>query len=163
MHEPKIAVNPPFFIGPLAPGFRVPPGDAKALSTNKFIYDLLSARNKVETPTVGFVDVRDVAIGLVKGQKSQGKHRIIFGGEWFTYQQAVDYIASIHPELKPRLATAIQTPQRKSPLDISKAALVLGLAPRSWEETVRDAVEDLLKLKESWIEQGVEVEGDNGV
>jgi nucleoside-diphosphate-sugar epimerase len=145
-------VNPPFFIGPLAPGFRVSPGDKAGLSTNKFIYDLLFAENKAETPALGFVDVRDVAIGLVKGQKTQGKHRIVFGGPWFSYEEAIDYIASIHPELKGRLATvATPTVQKSSRLDISKAEVVLNLTPRPWKETIRDAVEDLLKLERSWI------------
>jgi len=155
-------LNPPFFIGPFAPGFRVPPGDRAALSTNTFIYDLLFAGNKTDTPPVGFVDVRDVAIALVKGQKTPGKHRILFGGEWFTLEEAIDYIASIHPELKDRLATASPTAQKNSLLDISKAALVLGLTPRSWKESVRDGVEDLLKLEESWIAQGIEIKTVEG-
>lgn len=150
-------LNPPFFIGPLAPGFRVPPGDKQALSTDEFIYNLLSPQNKVDTPASGFVDVRDVAIGLVKGQKTQGRHRIIFGGQWFTYEEAIDYIAEIHPELKHRLATANPTIHKKSRLDISKAELVLNLKPRPWKESVHDAVEDLLKLEKSWIAQGTEV------
>lgn len=155
-------LNPPFFIGPLAPGFRVPPGDKKALSTDEFIYDLLFPENKVETPVVGFVDVRDVAICLVRGQKTQGKHRIIFGGQWFTYEEAINYISSVHPELKDRLATATPTAQKSSVLDISKAELVLNLTPRPWKETIRDAVEDLLKLEESWVAQGVEVKTHSG-
>jgi nucleoside-diphosphate-sugar epimerase len=152
-------VNPPFFIGPLAPGFRVPPGDRSALSTDEFIYNILFAENKVDTPPIGFVDVRDVAIGLVKGQKTPGKHRIVFGGEWFTLEEAIDYIASIRPELKDRLATASPTAQRDSLLNISKAALVLGLTPRSWKETIREGIDDLLKLEESWIAQGIEIKG----
>lgn len=158
----QITVNPPFFIGPFAPGFRVPPGDRKALSTNEFIYKLLFAENKVDTPPVGFVDVRDVAIGLVKGQKAPGKHRIVFCGEWFTFEEAIEYIASIHPELRGRLATASLTAQKNSILDNSKAALVLGLTPRSWKESVRDGVDDLLKLEKSWIAQGIEVKGSSG-
>lgn len=153
-------MNPPFFIGPLAPGFRVPPGDKAALSTDEFIYKLLFAKNKVDTPALGFVDVRDVAIGLVKGQKIPGKHRIVFGGEWFTFEEAITYIENIHPELKGRLATASATAQKTSVLDISKAALVLGLTPRSWKETVRESVDDLLKLEESWIAQGIEIKAD---
>jgi hypothetical protein len=129
------------------------------LSTNKLIYNLLSPGNKVETPAMGFVDVRDVAIGLVRGQKTQGKHRIVFGGEWFTYEEAIDYIVTLHPELQGRLATTTPTAQKNSLLDISQAALVLGLTPRPWRVTVHDAVESLLKLEKSWIEQGVEVEG----
>lgn len=127
------------------------------MSTNKFIYDLLFAKNKVDTPAMGFVDVRDVAVGLVKGQKTPGKHRIVFGGEWFTLKEAIDYIASIHPELKDRLATASPTTQKNSLLDISKAALVLDLTPRSWKESVRDGVEALLELEKSWIAQGLEI------
>jgi len=155
-------VNPPFFIGPLAPGFRAQPGDKAALSTDQFIYNLLFAENKVDTPTIGFVDVRDVAIGLVKGQKIFGKHRIVFGGEWFTFEEAVAYIASIRPQYKDRLATASPSAQKNSLLDNSKAALVLGLTPRPWKETIRDAVDDLLKLEESWIAQGIEVKAGGG-
>jgi len=150
-------LNPPFFIGPLAPGFRVPPGDRKALSTDEFIYKLLFAENKVETSVLGYVDVRDVAIGLVRGQKTPGKHRILFGGEWFTLQEAIDYIASVRPELKDRLATASPTGQKNSHLDNSKAALVLDLTPRSWKESVRGAVDDLLELEKSWIAQGIDI------
>ena len=150
-------MNPPFFIGPFAPGYRVPPGDRSALGTNQLIYNLLFAENKVDTPAFGFVDVRDVAIGLVKGQKTLGKHRIVFGGEWFTFEEAVAYIASIRPQLKDRLATASPTAQRNSLLDVSEAALVLGLTPRPWKETIREAVDDLLKLEESWIAQGIEI------
>lgn len=156
----QITVNPPFFIGPLAPGLRVPPGDTGALSTDKFIYDLLFAENRVETPAVGFVDVRDVAIGLVKGQKTPGKHRIVFSGEWFTFEEAIDYIASIRPELKGRLATTSKTAQKNSLVDNSKAALVLDLTPRSWKESIQDAIDDLLKLEKSWIEEGIKIKGD---
>ena len=108
---------------------------------------------------MGFVDVRDVAIGLVRGQKTPGKHCIIFGGEWFTYEEAIAYITSMHPELEGHLATATPSSQRKSLLDISKAALVLDLTPRLWKTTIHDAVEDLLKLEKSWIEQGIEAKG----
>ena len=155
-------MNPPFFIGPLAPGFHVPPGDKSALSTDKFIYNFLFPENKVDTPAMGCVDVRDVAIGLVKGQKTPGQHRIVFGGEWFTFEEAIAYIASIHPELKDRLATASATAQKSSILDISKAALVLDLTPRPWKETIREGVEDLLKLEKSWVAQGIEIKGDGG-
>ena len=155
-------MNPPFFIGPLAPGFRVPLGDKAALSTDKFIYDLLFPDHKVDTPVLGFVDVRDVAIGLVKGLKIPGKHRIVFGGEWFTLEEAIAYIASIHPELKGRLATASATAQKASILDISKAALILDLTPRSWKESIREGIDDLLKLEKSWIAEGIEVKVDGG-
>ena len=127
------------------------------MSTDEFIYKLLFAENKVDTPPTGFVDVRDVAIALVKGQKTSGRHRIVLGGEWFTLGEAIEYIASIHPELKGRLATASPTAQKNSLLDNSKAALVLGLTPRSWKESVRDGVDDLLKMERSWIAQGIEV------
>lgn len=158
MAQHRIAVNPPFFTGPFAPGFRASPGDRGALSTNGLIYSLLFAGKEVDTPTSGFVDVRDVAIGLVKGQKLQGKHRIVFGGEWFTYEEAIDYIASIHPELKDRLATANPTAQKNSLWDISAAESLLGLTPRPWKESIRGAVDDLLKLEKSWIAQGVEID-----
>jgi len=153
-------LNPSFFIGPLAPGFCIPPGNKTIVHANEYIYDLLFAEKTVNTPVVGFADVRDVAIGLVKGQKTPGKHRIIFGGEWFTFKEAIDYIAEIHPELKDRLATASPTTQKNSYLDISGAALVLGLTPRSWKESIRDTVEDLLKLERSWIAQGIEIRAD---
>ena len=155
-------MNPPRFIGPLAPGFRVPPGDKAALGTNQFLYHLLFAENKIGTPPTGCVDVRDVAIGLVKGQKTPGKHRIVFGGEWFTFEEAIAYLASIRPELKARLATAYPVTQKSSILDISKAALVLGLTPRSWKETIREGIDDMLKLEESWIARGIEIKAGGG-
>jgi nucleoside-diphosphate-sugar epimerase len=156
-------VNPPFFIGPLAPGFRVPPGDKTALSTDEILYNLLFAENKVDTPPLGFVDVRDVAIGLVKAQKTPGRHRIVFGGEWFTLEEAIAYIASIRPELKDRLATASPTAQENTLLDLSKAALVLDLTPRPWKETIREGIDDLLKLEKSWIAQGIVISAAGGI
>lgn len=132
------------------------------MSTGELVYNFLFAENTVNTPRSGCVDVRDVAIGLVKGQRTPGKHRIVFGGEWFTYEEAIDYIASIRPELKDRLATASPTTQKNSLVDNSKAAVVLDLTPRSWKESVRDGVDDLLKLEKSWIAQGIEIKAGGG-
>src|SRR5882762_3391616 len=122
-------------MGPYAPGSVITPGDSNALSTNIMIYNLLVPKSKATTPNFGFVDVREVAAGIVAGIRTPGRNRILLTGEWFDYKDAVEYIAAIRPELKNRLATPIPTGQTEGVIGNARAQQILGLPPaRSWKE-----------------------------
>jgi len=156
-------VNPPFLIGPFAPGFCVPPGDLAALGTNRYIYNLLFENDMLFTPACGFVDVRDVAIGLVKSLNTTGRHRIIFGGEWFTLEEALIFIAKSTKRNRNQLAFTREIDPKRFHLDNSKAAHILGLTPRPWRETIQETVAYLLKLEKSWIDQRITIGADGSI
>lgn len=107
---------------------------------------------------LGFVDVRDVTAGLIAGIKAPGRNRVPFTGEWFELKDAVEYIASVRPELKGRLANIVPTGQTKAIVDTSKALKVLGLKSRPWKETVLQTIDFLVKLEKDWQEQGVDID-----
>lgn len=145
-------------LGPNAPGQNIPLGDAKPLSTNLSLYNILLPDTKFRTIPVGFVDVRDVAAALIAGTKVTGRNRIPFTGEWFELKDAVDYVASIRPELKSRLANIVPTGQTKAMVDTSKALKALGVKPRPWKETVIETIDFLVKLEKDWQARGVDLD-----
>jgi nucleoside-diphosphate-sugar epimerase len=151
-------VNPPYFLGPNAPGQLVAPGDVNALSTNLRLYNILFPDTKDITP-VGFVDVRDVARALVAGIKTPGRNRILLTGEWFDYADAIDYLASVRPELIPRFGTVTHGAQRASIVDNSRAYEILGIPPVTpWRTLVIDSIDTLLQAEKDWEKAGIDVE-----
>lgn len=155
-----MSVLPPFFIGPYAPGLIIQPGSLQSLSTSALIYNLLLPDSKSQTSPFGYVDVRDVAAALIAGIKTQGKNRILISGEWFEHKDAVDYIASVRPELKDRLPTnLVPTGQTKGVVDNSRAVEVLVIPRvRAWEESVVDAVDAILTVEKDWIAKAVDLQ-----
>ncbi|KAF9644895.1 NAD(P)-binding protein [Thelephora ganbajun] len=154
-------INPTYFIGPFAPAAIIPPGDINALSTNIFIYNALLPDSKSTTFNIGFIDVRDVAEGLIAGINTPGKTRNLFTGEWFELRDAVEYIGTLHPELKtPTLALSGQT---DSIVVYEPALKRLGLTRRPWKDSVREAAEAVLQIEKDWIAQGVDVEAEGGL
>lgn len=152
-------MNPPLFYGPFAPALRITPGDSNALSTNLNLYNLLVSDSKATTPTIGFVDVRDVAGGIIAGIDTPGRNRVLLTGEWFEYKDAVEYIASVRPELKGRLANPIPTGQTDGLIDNTKAQQVLGIPPaRSWKKSLIEAVDNLVQLEKDWVAAGVDLD-----
>lgn len=151
-------LNPSYFIGPNAPGQIVTPGDLNALSTNLKLYNILFPDTKDTTP-IGFVDVRDVARGLVAGIKISGRNRILLSGEWFDYADAINYISNVRPELLPRLGTVTRTGQKASPVDNSRAYEILGVPPViPWETSVIETVNTLIQAEKDWEKAGIDVE-----
>ena len=159
--EMEIAtVNPPFFVGPMAPEWAVPAPALSALSTNYFLYDLLR-RSGPEQLSPATVDVRDVATALVLALSAPptskvGRKRFPLSGEWYGARAAADYLAEVRPDLKGRLSEAAKNagPTRKNVLDTSRSEEVLGLKYTDWHKTVLDGVEYLLELEENWKSQG---------
>jgi len=153
-------LNPPIFIGPYAPGFILEPGNIGSLSTNKVIYDALLLPNSIAaTPWYGYVDVRDVAGGLVAGIKVQGKNRVLINGDWFDHAEAVKHIATARPELEDRLPILTASGQTKGVIDNTRAMKILGIPPvKPWKESVLDAVDTLIAVEKDWGEAGVDVD-----
>lgn len=146
------------FLDPNAPGQKIAPGDNKALNTNLALHNLLLPDSKVQTFPFGYVDVRDVAAGLIAGIKVLGRNRIPLTGEFFDLKEAVEYVSSVRPELKGRLATIPPSGQTNVVVDTSKESDVLGVKPRAWKDTVIQTIDYLLQLEKDWEGQGVDLE-----
>ncbi|GBE80659.1 Putative uncharacterized oxidoreductase [Sparassis crispa] len=154
-------VNPPYFIGPFALGFRAPDGAISAMSSNELIYRLLQPDWEVNA-FGRTVDVRDVARGLVNALKAPtnvGRKRILMSGEWFSWKDAVEFIAAERPELKPRLAASAfkAVPAPPTAIDNTRAKEVLGLEMTPWKTSVLDAVDSLVQLEKEWIKKGLTI------
>jgi nucleoside-diphosphate-sugar epimerase len=130
-----------------------------ALSTNLILYNLLIPDSKVTTPFAGFIDVRDVAAAIIRGIKTPGRVRALLTGEWFDLKDAADYIASVRPELKDRLADPARSDDEKGVIDNTRAYEALGLSPvMPWRESVLETIDVLLKVEKDWVAQGIDIE-----
>lgn len=117
--------------------------------------------SKSTTFNVGYVDVRDVALALIAGINTPGKTRNMLTGEWFELKDAVEYIGTLHPELKiPELAL---NGRSDSIVAYEPALKRLGLTRRSWKDSVREAAEAMLKVERDWIAQGVDLDTEGGL
>ncbi|KAJ3477363.1 hypothetical protein NLI96_g10512 [Meripilus lineatus] len=159
-HIEMLAVNPPFFYGPFAPGFRNPEAKIAVLSTNVLIYNLI----RLDGPPLPgvFIDVRDVARGLINALKAPpssrvGRKRILMSGEWFSAKDAIEYLEQMRPDLKDRLSEPGRRvpPVPKSLIDNKRATEILGLEFHGWKQTLLEAVDDLLRLEQEWRAKGL--------
>jgi nucleoside-diphosphate-sugar epimerase len=158
-----VSVNPPFFIGPFAPALVIPTGDYSAFSTNLILFNALLPGSKSKTLPLGFVDVRDVAASLIAGLEVPGRTRNIVAAPWFDLTEAVTYVGEIHPELKDELPKLTATGQEESPFATEASLKRLGIEVKPWKETVRGAVEDLLRIEKEWVSKGVDVNAEGGL
>lgn len=150
-------VCPPLFIGPFAPGHLIPPGVVDALSTNAMLHSVLVSGDVLGTPSIGFVDVRDVAEAQVAGIKTPGNHRVLIGSpEWYDLKDVVNYLATTRPELEDRLANPLVVRRSVPVLDNARAVDILGVPITPWRKTVEDGLDSLLKVEKAWEEAGVE-------
>lgn len=157
------SINPPFFIGPFAPALVIPTGDHSMFSTNLIIFNALIPGSKSQTPPLGFVDTRDVAASLIAGLNVPGHTRNIVASPWFDLAEAVAYVGEIHPEVKDELPNLTPTDQKTSPFDTDESLKRLGIDVKPWKETVRAAVDDLLRIEKEWVSKGVDVNAKGGL
>ena len=157
------SINPPFFVGPFAPGLAIPTGDYSVFSTNLILFNALLPGSKSQTPPIGFVDVRDVATGLIAGLNVPGHTRNIIASPWFDLTEAVAYVEGIRPELKDELPKLTATGQKESPFVVGASLKRLGIEVKPWKETVRGAVDDLLRIEKEWVSGGVDVNAEGGL
>ncbi|ETW81018.1 hypothetical protein HETIRDRAFT_440578 [Heterobasidion irregulare TC 32-1] len=157
-------LNPPLLYGPFAPSFSAPEPDRGALSTNAYIYGLLSPTGAYPR-LPGYADVRDVARAHVKALSagpSSSRKRILISGEWFNWGEAVKYLLEVHPELKGRIVDPENAPKAVTGwiVDLTQSEQVLGLGKEQltpWKKTVLDAVDALLKLEKEWAAKGLKL------
>jgi nucleoside-diphosphate-sugar epimerase len=117
--------------------------------------------SKSTTPDLGYIDVRDVALALIAGINTPGKTRNMLTGEWFELKDAVEYIGTLHPELKlPTLASSGRT---DSIVAYEPTLRRLGLTRRPWKDSVREAAEAVLKVEKDWIAQGIDLDAEGGL
>lgn len=113
------------------------------------------------TFNVGYTDVRDAASAAIAGINTPGKTRNLLTGEWFELKDAIEYIASLHPELKlPTLALSGQT---DSIVVYEPTLKRLGLTRTPWKDSVRETAETLIKIERDWIAQGIDVDAEGGL
>jgi hypothetical protein len=108
---------------------------------------------------MGHVDVRDVAAAMVAGIKVNGNHRLLLTGEWFDWADAVNYMATIRPEIASRLVKIGHTDQNRPIIDSKKALEVLGITLTPWKKTLSEGLDDVLKVEKDWIERGIDLTG----
>jgi len=157
------SINPPFFIGPLAPALVIPTGDYSMFSTNLILFNALLPDSNSQTPPIGFVDTRDVAASLIAGLGVPGRTRNIVASPWFDLAEAVTYVEEIHPELKGELPKLTPTGQKESSFATEPSLKRLGIEVKPWKETVRAAADDLLRIEKEWISKGVDVNAEGGL
>jgi nucleoside-diphosphate-sugar epimerase len=147
-------VNPPFIYGPFAVGFPTPTSDR--LGVNRLLNLLLNGTLPPPLPPF-FCDVRDVAVAHVAaldiGPTRLKKRFLVCGGS-FTWKDAIEHLSNARPDIKARLPSPDATPSPKgmlSTIDVSRASSILKLDNYiSWEHTVYDTVDALLKAEETW-------------
>ena len=110
---------------------------------------------------MGFIDVRDVALALIAGINTLGKTRNVLTGEWFELKDAVEYIGSLHPELK--IPTLPLSGQTDSIVVYEPALKRLGLTRRPWKDSVREAAKAVLKVEKDWIAHGIDLDAEGGL
>lgn len=121
------------------------------------LYNILLPDSKLVNPTYGFVDVRDVAAGLVAALKQTKSSRNLLSSEHFDVTEAVDLVAKERPELKHRLPKLVNSNQEAA-LDPTIAANRLGITLTKWQKTVLDTVDQLLEIEKDWAAQGIDVD-----
>ena len=132
------------------------------MSTHELILRLITPTAKLPSIRV-FTPVVDVARATVaaitaKTQAEYGQRkRILLNGELFSFKEAVDYIADVHPELKPRInKAALEAPPLDGPVvDLTPAVELFGLKVTSWKQALIEAVDELLRFEKEWEANGV--------
>jgi len=92
-------------------------------------------------------------INALSAPTNVGRKRILMSGEWFSWKDAVELVATERPQLKDRLSVGARSAgpaPAVTPIDNTRAEEVLGLKFTPWKVTVIDAVDSLLELEKGW-------------
>ncbi|KAJ7575095.1 hypothetical protein C8J56DRAFT_901555 [Mycena floridula] len=165
-------VNPPFMYGPFAEEFQIEPANYYAMSTNLYIYRLISPNGPFPV-TPRWIDVRDIAKVHVLALKSPltsetdiGKKRLIIGSlEPLEYAPALALIKEKYPELAERITkTPLPNIDIKTnrtlfllPFDVQRVADVVGFKKEDYtgiESCLLGAIDSILAIEKTWVEKG---------
>ncbi|KAF7964921.1 hypothetical protein HWV62_1647, partial [Athelia sp. TMB] len=155
-----VALNPPMVYGPALQESATSP---KALNMSTgLVYQLFSGA-QTQVPEDGltqFCDVRDVAEAHVRAllRPAASGARIPLYSDSFTWLQAVEYLDSKYPALRPRLVKpSTQTKAGKrvaATISPKAAAEKLGMEKFiGWKQCLDDTVDSLLELEKKWAQQ----------
>ncbi|TCD60318.1 hypothetical protein EIP91_010356 [Steccherinum ochraceum] len=167
-HVEITSLNPPFFYGPFAPGYKAYHGSGTislaTLSTMVYCYGMIISKpHPFLLPHTYLIDVRDVARAMIiaaldSPPTSQvGRKRILLTGEWPNPADVVNLITKERPELASRINEEFKTRPNvvKTIIDNTRAQQVLGLTPMPWQKTVLDALDELIRIEEEWRKAGL--------
>ncbi|KAJ7572895.1 hypothetical protein C8J56DRAFT_358654 [Mycena floridula] len=161
-------INPPYMYGPFAEGFQLSSANYYAMSTNLYIYRLLSGTG----PFPGsprYNNVRDIAKVHVLALKSPissesniGRKRLVISSlDPFDYAKALALIREKRPELAKRLTRVAVPNLDKStlvvPFDVQRVEDVVGFKKEDYagiESTLLEAIDSILAIERSWVQQG---------
>jgi len=171
-HVDVTTFNPPFLYGPFASGFSLPTPDYYAMSTNLYIYRLITATGPFPSGP-RYIDVRDVAKAHVLALKSPlssmpgiGRKRLIISSIYgFDYEEVLELLKTRRPELAARLTRTALPPIDKAnlvlPFDVDRVERVVGMRRQDYttfEDTMLDTVDSILALEKDWIKKGYTIE-----
>ncbi|KDQ55848.1 hypothetical protein JAAARDRAFT_37273 [Jaapia argillacea MUCL 33604] len=158
-------INPFFLFGSFSPGFDIPTRKESALSTNFYIANLLQGDKGTYPAFPGYTDVVDTArahVLALKAPPSSTPKRLILSGYWFKWEDAVNYIAEVKPDLKERLVDPKKAPNYGPNttgwvVDTTRAREFLGMEKMTdWKETIINAVDGCLAFEKKWMAAGQE-------
>ncbi|BGP52862.1 hypothetical protein JCM8202_003944 [Rhodotorula sphaerocarpa] len=153
-------LNPPMIYGP--PLQKVASRD-EVNTSSQAIYNLINGEPGREVPWNRlplFVNVRDIALAHVRAlevedvNKVKSQRFLLYSGA-FTWEDAVTHLATVRPELKPRLPVLPASPAEYKDhgkplarLDCTPAREVLGLKDlKGWKETLEETVDALVEIE----------------
>ncbi|TFK37177.1 hypothetical protein BDQ12DRAFT_699174 [Crucibulum laeve] len=163
-HVEVTTIDPTFCYGPFTPQYPVPAGDFNSFSTALNIYQFIQPNGTFPFSPV-YNDVRDVAKAHVLALKSPptsviGRKRVIFAApHGFVFKDALELIERKRPELKQRLIKTdlVTFDFDRFNVDFERIEKVAGLKKEdfySFEETLLDTIDSLLKVEEGWKKGG---------
>lgn len=151
-------VHPPFIYGPYG-HCQVTDNDSFVrLNSNGLLYALISGSPDRSLSTQSsvmpmFVHVSDLArahVLALKTPPSKQPKRILISGGSFTWQDAIELIAKMRPQLQHRLPKYEEAnAQPCASLDTSSARQILGIKRyRGWRETVLETIDSLIRMEQ---------------
>ncbi|EXJ84020.1 dihydroflavonol-4-reductase [Capronia epimyces CBS 606.96] len=153
-----VTINPSLVFGPAAP--HLSPGELASLNTSNLrIWDMIQGKMKDRLDPTGFyswVDVRDVALAHVRALEipEAGGSRFLLMAGYHTNKRIAEIIATLGPEFRELFPANLEAldddlpgPAERYTFSTKRSTEVLGIVYTSLENSVKDTVESLLKLR----------------
>lgn len=164
-----VVVNPTFFYGPFAPGYKSPfEGESfspNSISTMAFFYKLIKPDDDSVLPLY-WIDVRDVSRSLIVALKAPsasqvGRKRILLSGEYHHASELADLVRKERPQLAHRVNKQLDSaPQLKQVVFNERFKEVLKFELVPWKTTFLDGVDTLVDLETYWRTRGKPIVDD---
>ncbi|KWU46663.1 NAD(P)-binding protein [Rhodotorula sp. JG-1b] len=153
-------LNPPMIYGPPLQNVA---SREEVNTSSAAIYALINGEKGRDVPWNRlplFVHVKDIALAHVRAlevedeEKVKSQRFLLYGGA-FTWEQAVEHLAAVRPELKPRLPSLPASPEQYkdygkplAKLDCTPAKEVLGIKETiGWQQTLEETIDALVEIE----------------